>query len=184
MVNYSSNALCWIIFANICIFSSNILFRTHALLFINKTDLYFQWGFQVVLVVKNLLANAGNSREVRWIPGMGRSPGEANDNPPQCSCQGNPMARGVWRATVLGIAKNWTWFSVHVRARTHTHTHTHTHTQTFNIYQALISRLYSFYNNNLKVSRFFLFPICPRNSSNHIEITYSISFDKILLWNC
>ena len=127
MVNYSSNALCWIIFANICIFSSNILFRTHALLFINKTDLYFQWGFQVVLVVKNLLANAGNSREVRWIPGMGRSPGEANDNPPQCSCQGNPMARGVWRATVLGIAKNWTWFSVHVRARTHTHTHTHTH---------------------------------------------------------
>ena len=57
----------------------------------------------------------------------------------------------------------------------------HTHTQTFNIYQVLISRLYSFYNNNLKVSRFSLFPICPRNSSNHIEITYSISFDKILL---
>ena len=71
--------------------------------------------------------------------------------------------------------------SVCMCAHAHTHTHTHTHTQTFNIYQALISRLYSFYNNNLKVSRFFLFPICPRNSSNHIEITYSISFDKILL---
>ena len=123
MVNYSSNVLCWIIFTSICIFSSNILFRTHALLFISKTDLYFQWGFQVVLVVKNLLANAGNSREVHSIPGMGRSPGEANGNPLQYSCQGNPMVRGVWRATVLGIAKNWTGFSVHVHVHTHTHKH-------------------------------------------------------------
>ena len=108
MVNYSPNALCWIIFANICIFSSNILFRTRALLFINKTDLYFQWGFQVVLVVKNLPANAGDSREVRSIPGLGRSPGEGNGNLLQYSCQGNPMVRGVWQATVLGIAKSRT----------------------------------------------------------------------------
>ena len=108
MVNYSPNALCWIIFANICIFSSNILFRTRALLFINKTDLYFQWGFQVVLVVKNLPANAGDSREVRSIPGLGRSPGEGNGNLLQYSCLGNPMDRGVWETIVHGIAKSWT----------------------------------------------------------------------------
>ena len=36
-------------------------------------------------VVKNLSANAG---EVGSVPGSGRSPGEGNDNPLQCSCQG------------------------------------------------------------------------------------------------
>ena len=30
------------------------------------------------------------------IPGLGRSPGEGNDNPLQCSCLENPMDRGAW----------------------------------------------------------------------------------------
>ena len=34
------------------------------------------------------------------IPGSGRSPGEGNDNPLQCSCLENPMDRGAWWATV------------------------------------------------------------------------------------
>ena len=39
---------------------------------------------QVVLVVKNPLANAGNVRDVGSIPGLGRSPeGEHNSNPPR-----------------------------------------------------------------------------------------------------
>ena len=29
------------------------------------------------------------------IPGLGRSPGEGNDNPLQYSCLGNPMDRGA-----------------------------------------------------------------------------------------
>ena len=29
-------------------------------------------------------------------------PGEGNGNPLQYSCQGNPIDRGVWRATVHG----------------------------------------------------------------------------------
>ena len=33
------------------------------------------WVFQMVLVVKNLPANAGDIREVCLIPGSGRSPG-------------------------------------------------------------------------------------------------------------
>ena len=39
------------------------------------------------------------------ILGSGRSPGEGNGNPLQCSCLGNPMDRGAWWATVNGVAK-------------------------------------------------------------------------------
>ena len=48
-------------------------------------------------VVKNPPAKAGNTGS---IPGSGRSPGEGNGNPFQCSCLGSPMDRGAWRATV------------------------------------------------------------------------------------
>ena len=44
-------------------------------------------------VVKNPPANARNEGS---IPGVGRSPGERNDNPLQYSCLGNPMDRGVY----------------------------------------------------------------------------------------
>jgi len=42
------------------------------------------------------------------IPGSGRSPGEGNDYPLQCSCLGNPVDRGALWATVHGVAKNQT----------------------------------------------------------------------------
>ena len=47
-------------------------------------------------MVKNLPAYVGDAG---LIPGSGRSPGERNGNPPQYSCLGNLMDRGVWRAT-------------------------------------------------------------------------------------
>ena len=59
------------------------------------------WAFQVALVIKNLPANAGD-------PGLERSPGGRNGNPLQYSCLENPMDRGAWRATVLGVEKSWT----------------------------------------------------------------------------
>ena len=34
--------------------------------------------------------------------------GEGNGNPLQYSCLGNPMDRGVWWATVYGVAKSQT----------------------------------------------------------------------------
>ena len=37
-----------------------------------------------------------------------RIDGEGNGNPLLCSCLGNPMDRGAWRASIYGIAKNWT----------------------------------------------------------------------------
>ena len=62
-------------------------------------------GSQVVLVVKNLPANAGNVRDVGLIPGTGRSMGEGHGNPLQYACLENSMEREAWRATVHRVAK-------------------------------------------------------------------------------
>ena len=53
-------------------------------------------------VIKNLPAIAGDPG---LILGLGRSPGEGNDNPLQYSCLGNPMDRGACQAIVHGVAK-------------------------------------------------------------------------------
>ena len=56
------------------------------------------WASQVVLVVKNLPANAGDIRDSGSIPGSGRCPGEGNGNPLQYSCLEIPMDRGACQA--------------------------------------------------------------------------------------
>ena len=62
---------------------------------------------QVVLVVKNPAASAGDVRDMDLTSGLGRSPGEGNGNPLQYSCLENPKDRGAWWATVHGVAKSW-----------------------------------------------------------------------------
>ena len=42
------------------------------------------------------------------MPGSGRSPGEGNANPLQCSCLENSRDRGAWWATIHGVAKSRT----------------------------------------------------------------------------
>ena len=64
-------------------------------------------AFPVALVVKNLLVNAGDARDMGSIPGSGRSPGGRNGNPLQYSCLEKPI-RGAQQATVHGVAKNRT----------------------------------------------------------------------------
>jgi len=59
-----------------------------------------------VLVVKNLLANAGDIRDVGLIPGSGRSPGGERGNPLQYSCLGNPTDRGAWCPMAHRVAKS------------------------------------------------------------------------------
>ena len=59
---------------------------------------------RVALVVKSLLAKAGDVRDAGSIPGSGRSPGGGNGNPLQYSCLENSMDRGAWQATVHGVA--------------------------------------------------------------------------------
>jgi len=52
-------------------------------------------GFPGGSVGKEPASNAGDTRDMGSIPGMGRSPGEGNGNPLQYSCLGNPMDRGA-----------------------------------------------------------------------------------------
>ena len=56
-------------------------------------------------MVKNLPANLGDAS---LIPGLGRSSEVGNGNPLECSCLGNSMDRGAWRATVHRVAKSQT----------------------------------------------------------------------------
>ena len=54
-------------------------------------------------VVKNLLGNVGDARDMGLIPGLGRSLGIGNGNPRQYSFMENSMDRGAWSATVHGV---------------------------------------------------------------------------------
>ena len=63
---------------------------------------------QVVLVVKNSPANAGDIRDMGSIPVLGRSPERSHGNSLQYSCLENAIERGSWQSTVHGIAKNLT----------------------------------------------------------------------------
>ena len=49
--------------------------------------------------------SASSAGDPGSIPGLGRSPGEGNGNPPQFSCLETPMDRGAWWATVHGVAR-------------------------------------------------------------------------------
>ena len=49
--------------------------------------------------------SACNAGDPGFIAGLGRFPGEGNDNPLQYSCLKNPMNREAWRATVHGVAR-------------------------------------------------------------------------------
>ena len=70
-------------------------------------------GFSGGAVVKNLPAKAGEAKDVGSVPGSGSSPGEGTSNPLQNFCLENSMDRGVWLATVHGVAKSRTQLSMH-----------------------------------------------------------------------
>ena len=59
-------------------------------------------GFPGGSAVKNSPASA---EDPGLIPGLGRSLGEGNSNPLQCSCLENPMDRGAWQVSVHGVVK-------------------------------------------------------------------------------
>ena len=71
---------------------------------------------QVALGIKNPPANAGGTRDVGSVPGLGRSPGGGHGNPLRYSCLENPMDTGAWWATVHRAEKSRTQmkrFSMH-----------------------------------------------------------------------
>ena len=55
--------------------------------------------------------SACSAGDLGSIPGLGRSPGEGNDNPIQYSCLEKSMFRGAWWATVHGVAESGTQLS-------------------------------------------------------------------------
>ena len=62
-------------------------------------------------------ASACSAGDPGLIPGSGRSPGEGNGSPLQCSCLRNPMGRGAWGLrstgsqrvgqTVISLSLSW-----------------------------------------------------------------------------
>ena len=69
--------------------------------------LLFYWASQVALEIKNLLANAADTRDTDSIPGSRRSPGRGHGNPLQYSCFENFKNRRAWEATVHRVTKNY-----------------------------------------------------------------------------
>ena len=67
--------------------------------------------FRASLVAQMVKASTYNVGDLGSIPGSGRSPGEGNGNPLQCSCLENSMDGGAWWATVHGVTKSWTQLS-------------------------------------------------------------------------
>ena len=66
------------------------------------------WVSQVALVVKNPPANAGDTRDMGSILGLGRSPRGENGNPLQYSCLENSVDRRARQAIVHRVAQSWT----------------------------------------------------------------------------
>ena len=86
-------------------------------------------------MVKKPPANAGDTRDARSIPGLGRSLGGGNGNSLQYSWLENPMDSGPWWSTVHGVMKSWTQLkqlSMHLRLDALTNTF-----QTLDKYQCL-----------------------------------------------
>ena len=67
---------------------------------------FYSGGFPGGVVVKSLPANAGDTRDMRSIPGSGRTPGVGNGNPLQYSCLENSMDRGAWWAVAHEVAES------------------------------------------------------------------------------
>ena len=58
-----------------------------------------QRASRLVLVVKNVPANAGDVRDAASVPKLERSPGGGHGNPLQYSCLENPTDKRAWQAT-------------------------------------------------------------------------------------
>ena len=81
------------------------------------------FGLPQWLSGKESICKAGDTGDLGYIPGSGRSPGGKHGNSLQYSCLENPMDREAWWAAVHGVTRvrhNW----VH----THPHTYFLTHT--------------------------------------------------------
>ena len=73
-------------------------------------------------MVKNLPANAGDTRDAGSIPWLGRSPGVGNGNPLQYSYLEKSHWQRSLQATGHGVAKSQAWLSTHASGVTNNFT--------------------------------------------------------------
>ena len=70
--------------------------------------LSFPWGFPGGTVIKNLPANAGDTRDTSSMLGLGRSTGGGHGHPLQYACLENPIDRGAWWVSLEGLKESET----------------------------------------------------------------------------
>ena len=105
MVLQIFSPVCSFAFCFLIVLTESLLFKSRATILLS---LLRRMGFPGGSDGKESACNSGDAGS---IPGSGRSPGEGNGNPLQCSCLENPMDRRDWWATVHGVAKSWTGLS-------------------------------------------------------------------------
>ena len=62
-------------------------------------------------------------RRCVFNPWVGKTPGEANSNPLQYSCLGNPLDRGAWWAVVHRVIRSWRLNSNNISSTYHSTWH-------------------------------------------------------------
>ena len=83
-------------------------------------DMYHRWASQVVLVVKNPAANAGDYNRGEFKPWIGKISWGGHGNWLQYSCLENLLDRGAWQAIVHRVTQRWTqlkWLSMHTHVQ-------------------------------------------------------------------
>ena len=86
-----------------------ILHNTNTIVFISFLDnTVYQYSLPLAYWSLDSKESGCNAGDMGSIPGSGRSPGEGNDIPVQCSCLENPRDGGAWGAAFYGVAQSWT----------------------------------------------------------------------------
>ena len=95
-------------FPNVALYFLLCLLNLNFFVAIVNGSYLWLWASQMVLEVKNLPANAGDTGDMSPIPRLGRFPGVGKGNPVQYACLENSMDREAWRASIHRVAKSWT----------------------------------------------------------------------------
>ena len=69
----------------------------------NGNPLQYSWSSLVAQVVKNL-----PTMQETWVRPLGQEDSLEKEMTTQNACLENSVDRGAWKATVHGVAKNWT----------------------------------------------------------------------------
>ena len=90
-------------FSGDCVFGDRRMLQQH-LTQVRRTTV----SFQLHKSLKKINCSAGEAGDMGLIPGLGRSSGESNGNPPEYSCLGNLMDREAWWVEVHGVTESRT----------------------------------------------------------------------------